>query len=883
MNIFFRAVFWILFCVPSSVWALDFGEARLPRPSGLSGDQPVLVVMNKYADTCFRMIPTPSDGPCASFSDPPVSPATVMDLLDGPRGLDNYIDENSGGRAGIDLVGVVETSHPLTRSCAHRYDFCPVAQEINLPGPSTGSPLQATHITIDHRDRVWGIGPDGYVVRQTMGGVYQLVSHLEAIDIDAGPNGTIAVVQINTLTPGVGNVRFSRGAGFRQVNNASGPGVVQARRVAVDQDQRVWTINPSRELTRFDGVVFNEVSDASGAPVPVLVDEVDIAVDGTVFARQAGSTGNVLRLGEDGVFEILGQSGTTRIATDANSNVWAIDSVGQIKIHDRLDNGWSAWGPEAIDLGINRDGSAVYVGVAAGAAPSRIVGPVSRFARRVGEQGDYTLAYKEILESIDESTFDFGPYDVNGDGEIQNDELNIIFLEALDDMGPGEPYGNNNGRKTFLSECAEANASGLSPKKFCDQYAFVHVGNKTGFDTVTHELLHLYGAKDLYGAGFRMSLGMTVMGATVGALALPTVNPVNPAIDGHRFFHLDPWHKLKFGWFMPSDATGDLITIDPSMIPRTVDLFPASKPMDYNPIVFYDPARGEHEYFIMEYRRPEGADEDVVGNGNGVAIWYVNTDENHMSFDLPTASGNPGQGDASVYHYGAPPSQRIGGNQVWKEDHGIVTLAWRDGTDTGLRFRVDRIQTGADGHAVVEFGGTPLVCDEPLGNCTETVNLRTFDWHCPTVVIGDGDREFNGNGPTLTAEADLWRKVDGSSLLAEVQLTAIETNENGSDGSFTTGSWIEEVYVPPAGWEIGPGFQSDTSGTGGESEDGPSVVFEEPVIHSFPPGGGNLVSQFFIVGDTYDTDISEDEDCNDDTSIKVQFNHKTLELVPASP
>jgi hypothetical protein len=53
-----------------------------------------------------------------------------------------------------------------------------------------------------------------------------------------------------------------------------------------------------------------------------------------------------------------------------------------------------------------------------------------------------------------------------------------------------------------------------------------------------------------------------------------------------------------------------------------------------------------------------------------------------------------------------------------------------------------------------------------------------------------------------------------------------------------------------------------------------------PNLTTVPPVTGGLVRAFEIVGDTGGPDISNDDDCSDDTRMRVVFNPIRLRLAP---
>ncbi|MBA4387069.1 MAG: hypothetical protein C0404_03750 [Verrucomicrobia bacterium] len=125
--------------------------------------------------------------------------------------------------------------------------------------------------------------------------------------------------------------------------------------------------------------------------------------------------------------------------------------------------------------------------------------------------------------------------------------------------------------------------------------------DRAGFSTRCHELSHTLGAIDLYGAdacGDSLNNGLTLMGGSWG------------------YFHLDPWHKMQFGWDNPrirSLTAGGLETV-PAAAMRN----------DWAPLLLYHPERGTQEFFMVEYRAATNCDQSVIGEG--MVIWHAQHD-----------------------------------------------------------------------------------------------------------------------------------------------------------------------------------------------------------------------------------------------------------------
>jgi hypothetical protein len=206
----------------------------------------------------------------------------------------------------------------------------------------------------------------------------------------------------------------------------------------------------------------------------------------------------------------------------------------------------------------------------------------------------------------------------------------------------------------------------------------------------------------------------------------------------------------------------------------------------------------------------------------------------------------------------------------------------------------------------------------------QSVKLEDYtEWLCPKNLMR-GDREFNGNGPKVKCEVKIRISSDGSSLLADFYLWAQETVH---DWSTTEGRWTKKIYDAPLGLRINKILSPTASRTqfispaagfqflfpGADAQSAMKTFFEGTIIenavlaaHGLPGAGtvskggiaklievtssgntivkvpatqGTLVKFFHIVGDTGGDDISNDDNCNDDTRIvKIEFFPVKLEF-----
>ena len=204
---------------------------------------------------------------------------------------------------------------------------------------------------------------------------------------------------------------------------------------------------------------------------------------------------------------------------------------------------------------------------------------------------------------------------------------------------------------------------------------------------------------------------------------------------------------------------------------------------------------------------------------------------------------------------------------------------------------------------------------QALASKPETIRLDDIvESLCPQ-TLARGDREFDGHGPRVKCSAELILKNNGTEIWAKINFEAVETVQ---DFSTTTGVFNVKVYTTPYGKKITKivsnkfsrtqfisppaGFQLLVPGADMKAPlkiffDGqvitnavlaahgipgdavPAAVaalvssyIKENTVIVVPPVEGTLVKFFHIVGDTGGEDISNDDNCKEDTRIeKIEF------------
>jgi len=184
--------------------------------------------------------------------------------------------------------------------------------------------------------------------------------------------------------------------------------------------------------------------------------------------------------------------------------------------------------------------------------------------------------------------------------------------------------------------------------------------------------------------------------------------------------------------------------------------------------------------------------------------------------------------------------------------------------------------------STVRLQTTPLAAPDS----TVEVMPSTIGPYCPKKLLG-GDREFGGHGPEIWAWIRL-KIVDKKHIDATVYMHARETTHDWSE---TEGTWTKRIYTAPAGYEIRQILSGQYSEVHYVSKPGVNAFSPQGLVQAL--GGGargaevpfkddGLVRRWHIVGDTGGDDISDDDNCHDDTQVAVQLNTMKLRLVRVS-
>jgi len=204
----------------------------------------------------------------------------------------------------------------------------------------------------------------------------------------------------------------------------------------------------------------------------------------------------------------------------------------------------------------------------------------------------------KVKELAIDTGFDFSRFESNSDGTISTNELYILVVD--------NKSFNKGATRPTIPEFPPVNSELTLSAKIS------LVGHQAGFATIAHEISHLFGTIDLYFGGngnFRNTLmGATIIGAT--------------SIDNMTSFHLDPWHKMLFGWVKP-----DVFNLNNGN--RIVTLHAPQFPEKYNTYIITKKSWTGYEFFMIEYRSNQLSDDNIYDEGTqgwGLIVWQITND-----------------------------------------------------------------------------------------------------------------------------------------------------------------------------------------------------------------------------------------------------------------
>lgn len=240
------------------------------------------------------------------------------------------------------------------------------------------------------------------------------------------------------------------------------------------------------------------------------------------------------------------------------------------------------------------------------------------------------------LKRINGKDFNLRDYDRNNDEIITSNELLVSVISN------GSLY---------------AAATRWVSSKIRDEYGNIHLrmsgsihGSHANLATITHEIIHLLGGIDIYGASCN-SFRLTLMSCTIVGQS------------GNHTNHLDPFHKIQLDWIDPR-----VLNVGESSFIRKcynieASIYRGVEPSEIQqPVLVYDlehKTRNENEYFLLEFRNKHAQpvdeylyDQFLPSPGYGVVIWSIRVDDNGKPFQVPSISKEDGR-DMTIWTYGS--------------------------------------------------------------------------------------------------------------------------------------------------------------------------------------------------------------------------------------
>ena len=268
-------------------------------------------------------------------------------------------------------------------------------------------------------------------------------------------------------------------------------------------------------------------------------------------------------------------------------------------------------------------------------------------------------AIENALIAVRDSGTDFNQFDSNQDKIITRNELTIVLLDNWTEVGG-----------VSGSTCDNVSCINIDGCKL--EVAVALAGHRASFMTIAHEMTHTIGGLDLYGALVNHNNDLTTMDATI------IVND----LDNMDAYHLDPWHRMAFGWINPK-----VYNLNQA---NSLRLFAPANWKKYDSVILYDANHGESEFFMVEYRTQSlyqnkaSLDESVASNG--LVIWRINLKSDLMPDWYPiTASA----GDYAIFALASPDLAK-GQNIAWPNLSLTPSLIWEDGEKSPFKINIHK-------------------------------------------------------------------------------------------------------------------------------------------------------------------------------------------------
>jgi len=248
-----------------------------------------------------------------------------------------------------------------------------------------------------------------------------------------------------------------------------------------------------------------------------------------------------------------------------------------------------------------------------------------------GNSGLGTMSHtmiKDALDALQQTGFNFSPFDTNNDGYI--DAIGFLHSGYGAEWGGTDSYGTNYASRIWSHKWSLYSLSGgkwtsSSGKSVYDYHISPSVWGTSGsaigrIGVIAHETGHFFGLPDLYdGSG----------GSGIGSYCLMANSW---GFDGSQYYppHMSAWSKIQLGWVTPTviTAAGTYTARKACEFP---DLFQISKNFPSG------------EYLLIENRQK--CKFDGVISGPGLAVFHIDDSAGYTTEGYPGQSGWPTNGN----------------------------------------------------------------------------------------------------------------------------------------------------------------------------------------------------------------------------------------------
>ena len=245
---------------------------------------------------------------------------------------------------------------------------------------------------------------------------------------------------------------------------------------------------------------------------------------------------------------------------------------------------------------------------------------------------DNLFITKDVLAAND-ACIDFAGFDVNADGGLSADELQVIVVVAGWERAFGDFSAPSIWAHSFYLDFVELpNLDGTLIGSYYQQSYYAQIGeiHGTGLDQhratlgpLAHEFGHLLNWPDLYDIdGSSEGVGRWSIMGSGGWNQTGSFSGDSPS-------HPDAWSKWYQAWLEPVEVNGSLNDAQVEQAedhPAAYLLRPNKDGIDW----FFNYHTGRGEYFLVENRQPSLSDAGLPGCG--LLVWHVNEKQTFNNF-----------------------------------------------------------------------------------------------------------------------------------------------------------------------------------------------------------------------------------------------------------